>query len=106
MLYQFQTESGSVIDIEMAASDAPAGGETIVRDGEKLTRIYSPIQTSVSTFTPFKSMQLSHGWPYAKKWEKLPNGKKGAPIFTSEAEVKECMRAGAINGEETSWKTS
>lgn len=106
MLYQFRTESGSVVDIDMSPSEAPAGGEVIERDGEKLTRIYGETQVSVSTFQPFRSMQLSHGWPYAKKHERLPNGKKGAPIFTSEAEVRDAMRDGALSGEMTSWKTN
>lgn len=104
--YQFQTESGATVDIDMAASDAPEAGSVIERDGVRLTRIYSSIQTMASMFKPFKSMSLGHGWPYANKWEKLANGKKGAPIFTNEAEVKGAMAAGAANGEGTSWKSS
>lgn len=104
--YQFRADDGALVEIDMAASDAPAGGETIERDGVMLTRVYSDIQGRASLFQPFKSMQLSHGWPYANKWEKLPNGKKGAPIFTNEAEVKGCMAAAAENGEGTSWKTT
>ena len=104
MIYQFRTEAGSLVEIDMSPSDAPAGGETIERDGAKLTRVYGETQAMVSTFKPFKSMQLSHGWPYANKWEKLPNGKRGAPIFTNEAEARGCMAAGERNGEGTHWK--
>jgi hypothetical protein len=102
--YEFTTKSGAVVEIDM--QDAPRIGDTMEWHGEKLTRIASRIQPKISTFQPFRSMQLSHGWPYAKKWEKNPDGSKGAPIFTSEAEVKECMQAGASEGEATSWKTN
>ena len=106
MIYEFQTESGSVVEIDMAASSAPPIGETMEWNGATLRRIASRIQAKVPVFQSFKSMQLGHGWPYANKWERNPDGSKGAPIFTSEREARGCMAAGERNGEGTTWKTT
>lgn len=84
MIYLFEKDDGSIVEIEYPIGKAPKIGTSIRRKGQKLTRICVAPQAKVAPNAKFVSHSLPRWWPHAKEHE--PG--TGKPRFNSIHEVR------------------
>lgn len=99
MIYEFESEDGTVIERDFPMGEAPP---IVTENCVNYRRIWSRVACIVdggAPDVPFASHSLPHAWPYAKNHEILPNGKKGRCIFNGQLEQKEAISAARKDGE-------
>jgi hypothetical protein len=85
-LYDFQTESGEIIEAHFAMVNAPSIGETIEIDGQPATRLVSKHHAQVHGIEPFVSRTLPKNDPRAPRHDK-----EGRAMFATQREVTEYL---------------
>jgi hypothetical protein len=105
--YEFKdAQTGERYEVYMPASECVPIGEAYTADGRTGIRMPSiPQQVNVPVVC-FTSRQLPDGYPYAKRWETLPDGKKGSPQFATKHEMQECVAKANAHGECLQWDSN
>lgn len=85
--YDFEDAQGHVYGIDYPMSAAPAIGEVIQHEGQRLTRVPSiPSRPKVAINPNFVSETLPLHWPYAEKHDSI-----GRCVFTSRDSINKAV---------------
>lgn len=88
MKYEFQDDSGNVVEIDFPMREAPSIGSIITHEGRRLTRIASSMQVDPGT--------NRHQYPYVsnslpRRLEGCKSDRLGKPIIMSKRHEREVM---------------
>lgn len=85
-LYEFETDSGEIIEAHFSMSEVPSIGERVNLNGQMATRLVSQHNAQVHGVEAFVSRTLPKNDPRAPRLDK-----KGRPVFHGKREVEEYL---------------